>query len=260
MGTLKEHDKEERKMRKKVKKYVVLFLSVCLVCAGCTSKSNSSNENTNKDSAVQKTESEVKDNEIKDKETKEEEKKPQEKAETSEEAKVISPEEKTQKPEKEAAPEPQKEITLEPTDNSNEILAQETEEETSNNEQEAVTGVVQLYAGNYRDERCFGDNPECPETPCIVEISNITDTSFDFTIKQYDRWSSETNVIFLTNTAVFTGDGTTATFFGQQYTLQFTFPDYYSALPIVVSMEISGFEPVEGATYSNNGIPGHEFS
>ncbi|MBW6411527.1 hypothetical protein [Clostridium weizhouense] len=66
-------------------------------------------------------------------------------------------------------------------------------------------------------------------------------------------------VIFLTNTAYFTGDGTKATFYGNDYTLNFTFPNNHDAYPVVTDMEIFGFKGLEGKTYVNNGIPGHEF-
>lgn len=59
--------------------------------------------------------------------------------------------------------------------------------------------------------------------------------------------------ICMDNTAVFTGDGSTAAFFGQEYTLNFNFHD-------VTSVNVPGFRPTEGITDSGNGIPGHEFS
>lgn len=78
-------------------------------------------------------------------------------------------------------------------------------------------------------------------------------TSFDFAIWQYNSITGSNNIIFKQNTAIFTGDGSTATYFGQQYTLHFSFPD-------VTSIVVTGFEPTEGITYSYNGIPGHKFS
>lgn len=118
-------------------------------------------------------------------------------------------------------------------------------------------GKVKLYEGTYFDDRRFGDN--VLESYCEIAISNITDTSFDFTIYQLDSKTKEKKVIFLKNTALFIGDGTTAAFYGKSYTLNFTFPNNHGAYPIVTDMKISGFEPLEGKTYVNNGIPGHEF-
>lgn len=88
----------------------------------------------------------------------------------------------------------------------------------------------------------------------------MTDTSFDFTVYQVvDVVKKEKKVIFLKNTAIFTGDGTKAAFYGKDYTLHFTFPNNHNAYPDVTDMEISGFKPLEGKTFVNNRIPGHEF-
>lgn len=99
------------------------------------------------------------------------------------------------------------------------------------------------------------------KTYCEVSISNVTDTSFDFTVYEVvDSQKVEKKVSFLKNTAVFIDDGTTAAFYGNDYTLNFTFPNNHNALPDVTDINISGFDILEGNTYSNNGIPGHEFS
>lgn len=120
-----------------------------------------------------------------------------------------------------------------------------------------VSGKVKLYEGTYFDDRRFGDN--ILENFCEVAISNVRDNSFDFTIYQVDTKTKEKKVIFLTNTAVFIGDGTKAAFYGKNYTLNFTFPNNHGAYPVVTDMKVSGFQPLEGKTYVNNGIPGHEF-
>ncbi|QGU96118.1 hypothetical protein GOM49_14360 [Clostridium bovifaecis] len=90
------------------------------------------------------------------------------------------------------------------------------------------------------------------------EISK--DSSFDFTIYQSDAKTGEKKVVFLKNPVVFMGDGTKAAFYGKKYTLNFTVPNNHDAYPVVTDMKIFGFEPLEGKTYVNNGIPGHEFS
>lgn len=123
-----------------------------------------------------------------------------------------------------------------------------------------VNGKVKLYDGTYFDDSCFGDN--ILKNYCEVVISNVTNTSFDFTVYEVnvlDGKTEDRKVIFLTNTAVFTGDGMKATFYGNNYTLNFAFPNYHNAYPVVTDIEISGFEPLEGKIYVNNGIPGHEF-
>lgn len=131
-----------------------------------------------------------------------------------------------------------------------------------NNVSQKITKVnskVKLYNGTYFDDRRFGDN--ILKNYCEVVISNVTNTSFDFTVYEVNvvDGKKDKKVIFLRNTAVFTGDGTKATFYGKDYTLNFTFPNYHNAYPVVTGMKISGFKPLEGKTYVNNGIPGHEF-
>ncbi|MBM7871413.1 hypothetical protein JOC70_002913 [Clostridium pascui] len=135
--------------------------------------------------------------------------------------------------------------------------AQTTKNNTSS-QTAKISGKVKLYEGIYFDDRGFGDN--VLESFCEVVISNVKDNSFDFTIYQVDAKTENKKVIFLTNTAVFIGDGTKAAFYGKNYTLNFTFPNNHRAYPVVTDMQISGFEPLNGKTYVNNGIPGHEFS
>jgi len=112
---------------------------------------------------------------------------------------------------------------------------------------------LKLYEGTYWDERCLGDNILKLKSYCEVVISNVTNTSFDFTVYEIDRETENKKVIFLKNTAVFTDDGTKSTFYGNDHTLNFTFPS-------LTEIKISGFKPLEGKTYLNNKIPGHECS
>jgi hypothetical protein len=133
------------------------------------------------------------------------------------------------------------------------------DENNGSQDENEVVGKAQLYEGIYFDDRRFGENNLM--NYCEVEISNITDTSFDFTVYEVSEPEGEEKkeVIFLTNTAVFIDDGSSAAYYGDEYTLKFTFPNNHNAEPVVTDMEISGFEPLEGNTYVNNGIPGHEF-
>lgn len=146
---------------------------------------------------------------------------------------------------------------------STKISPNEQVVEDKNNDSQKITKVnskVKLYDGTYFDDKRFGEN--ALKNYCEVVISNITNTSFDFTVYEvYDLNGEKENkkVIFLKNTAIFTGDGMKATFYGNDYTLNFTFPNNHHAYPAVTDMEISGFKPLEGKTYVNNGIPGHEF-
>ena len=134
--------------------------------------------------------------------------------------------------------------------------------ETSDNNQSDTNKVkakVKVYEANYKDAEIFGDNPKAPVISCLITISNVTETSFDFTIYEVDSMKNTQDLIFRTHTAVFTGDGTEAFYDGKEYDLSFTFPDYYGAYPDVIHMEITGFAPVEGRTYDFGGVPGHEF-
>ncbi|MFD3158795.1 hypothetical protein ACFIJ5_18450 (plasmid) [Haloimpatiens sp. FM7330] len=142
--------------------------------------------------------------------------------------------------------------------NPTEKLEKDENNKNSTSPQTAkVNSKVQLYEGAYFDDSCFGDH--ILTTFYEVVISNITDTSFDFTVYLVNEQTKDKKVIFLTNTAVFTGNGTEAAFYGKNYTLHFTFPNYHNAYPVVTDMEVSGFDPLEGKTFVNNGIPGHEF-
>lgn len=156
------------------------------------------------------------------------------------------------------------------TDSNNKNSTQAAE--TSQNEQAVkdeninsqkvneVYGKVKLYEGTYFDDKRFGENGV--KNYCEVEISNVTNTSFDFTIykvNESDGKKENKKVIFLKNTAVFVEDGTKAAFYGKEYTLKFTFPNKHNAYIVATDMEISGFQPLEGKTYVNNKIPGHEF-
>lgn len=120
-----------------------------------------------------------------------------------------------------------------------------------------VNGAVQLFEGGYFDNSIYGD--DVIEKYFEVGITNITAASFDFTIYEVDAQSGGSEVVFLTNTALFTGDGTTAAYEGEDYLLSFSFPDNHAAYPVVTDMIISGFAPLEGKTLVNNGIPGYEF-
>lgn len=156
------------------------------------------------------------------------------------------------------------------TDSNNKNSTQAAE--TSQNEQAVedkninsqrvneVYGKVKLYEGTYFDDRRFGEDGV--KNYCEVEISNVTSISFDFTIYEVNESEGKEEskkVIFLRNTAVFIEDGTKAAFYGDKYTLNFSFPNKHNSYIVATDMEISGFKPLEGKTYLNNKIPGHEF-
>lgn len=125
---------------------------------------------------------------------------------------------------------------------------------------EAVQAKVKVYEGDYQDTHLYGSADIPMEGAYIVKTSNITDISFDFTIYYLDFDTQKENLVFRTHTAVFVEDGMKAVYDGQEYYLTFTFPDYRHSHPDVTDMEIIGYGPVEGVTFANNNVPGHQFS
>lgn len=128
-------------------------------------------------------------------------------------------------------------------------------------ENQQINGVpakVNVYEGEYRYDLARTGLPITEYYTVIVE--NVTEDSFDFTIYYVDDLAETRDVVFRTHTAVFEGDGTYAKYHGQEYELEFTFPDKRNTYPDAVDMQITGYEPVEGLTFCNNAIPGHEFS
>lgn len=140
-------------------------------------------------------------------------------------------------------------------------IQSEQNTETDSTQQTGVQAKYQVYAGTYFDQVIYSyaaeDNDAEVAPYCEIEVSNVTSTSFDFTIYTVD--GTNRSVKFKTNTAVFTGDGTQAEFNGKGYHLVFTFPNDHEALPDVTDMQVSGLSGLDGNTYVNNTVPGHEF-
>ena len=188
------------------------------------------------------------------------------KDEPKEEVPVVTPEaeenettsetmqtEETRQP---ASDEQQQETVKEPP------VLQENEEtpKTDSETSEGVPATVILYEGTYFAEEVYKMAADLGDgIYCEIDISNITDTSFDFTVYEVNESEETRSMIFKTHMAVFQGDGTTAVYNGKEYTLNFTFPDYHTSLPHVTDMEVTGFALLEGETYMNNSVPGHEF-
>lgn len=119
---------------------------------------------------------------------------------------------------------------------------------------------VRLYEGAYRESSFYAGSGPVKDYYSL-NISNITDTSFEFAVCLMDGTTGNVKeTMFAPNTALFVGDGTTAVFCGKQYTLTFTFPDDHGAYPDVTDIVVSGFSYLEGKTMTNNSVPGHEFS
>jgi len=143
---------------------------------------------------------------------------------------------------------------------SNTNITNASQETATNINAINVSSKVKLYEGTYFDDQVYKSVDHLLKEYYEIAISNVKDTSFDFTIyKVIDSEKKIKKVVFLTSTAVFTDNGTKAAFYGKNYTLHFTFPNYHHAYPIVTDMEVSGFKELEGKTYVNNAIPGHEF-
>lgn len=116
-----------------------------------------------------------------------------------------------------------------------------------------VQRTVELYAGEYKDSRSYGDNPNCPDNWCSIIIYNVTASSFDFFIQQYQPEKQSSVVVFNPHRAIFIDDGQRAAYYGKEYDLFFSFEN-------ITDLSVSGFETTDGCVYSNNSIPGHEFS
>ena len=147
-------------------------------------------------------------------------------------------------------------------DDSQKAAAQSPDSGTESQEETGVPAKVRIYEATYFAEAVYRNvNLETEWPPyCEIDISNVTDTSFDFTV--YERTfdgEPQRNLIFKTHTAVFNGDGTTAVYNGQEYTLNFTFTNNRHSLPDVTEIQVTGFAPLEGETYLYNQVPGHEF-
>lgn len=126
-----------------------------------------------------------------------------------------------------------------------------------NQQVNAVPAQVNVYEGEYMYDGARSDAPVNKYYTVMVE--DVTEDSFDFTIYYVDALAGKQDVVFRTHTAIFEGDGTYARYHGEQYQLEFTFPDCRGAYPDAVDMQITGYEPVEGMNFSNSEIPGHEF-
>ena len=123
-----------------------------------------------------------------------------------------------------------------------------------------VNAKVKVFDGSYRDNKVFTSATLLKNYTEII-VSNVTETTFDFIIYQVvDSESGDKEVLIDKNTATFIGDGTIAIYEGKEYTLNFTFPNYHNSLPVVTDIEVTGVEQFKGNTYTNNGLPGHEFN
>ena len=123
-----------------------------------------------------------------------------------------------------------------------------------------VPAKYKLYERTYSDSISFGELDNPPDYYYEITVSNITDTSFDFALVR-SAWAAEPDIseTVFSGIAVFVGDGTVARYKDETYDLTFSFPDTFHALPDIVCIELSGFEPMEDSLFACSSIPGHEF-
>ncbi|HIV17672.1 MAG TPA: hypothetical protein IAB17_06740 [Candidatus Alectryocaccobium stercorigallinarum] len=150
------------------------------------------------------------------------------------------------------------------TSGSSSVDVEPEDDDTSEFQYTAVPAQYRLYEVTYVDSRGHTGltlEDGLPEDVYQIEISNVTSTSFDFSIIHWNWVEDKILDTPIENaTAVFVGDGTEARYLDDEFDLVFMFPDIHSALPDVADIEVHGYKPMEGETYSYNGIPGHEFS
>ena len=168
----------------------------------------------------------------------------------------------------EDTPEAEEDTTQE-EENTDTITPEESQEQTEEVQDPTVTETpkdvtpvnaqYQVYAGTYYDMNIYEATAEGGESDsyCQIEVSNITDQTFDFAV--YQLTDGNKQMILDTRTATFVEDGTKAVSEKDGTNLVFTFPDNWNALPKVVEMQVSGMDVLEGNSYVNNNVPGYEF-
>ena len=147
------------------------------------------------------------------------------------------------------------------------VLDAETSEELVNEEiveaeqSEEEYLAKTIYEGCYFDEGVYQYWTSMPlsESPmiyCEIWISNVTEITFDFLIKEVVMATDERTIILPLSTAKIVNNGCSAIYEGEEFTLFFEFPDAPDIFPKHITVD--GWEKLEGNTYINNEIPGHE--
>lgn len=118
-----------------------------------------------------------------------------------------------------------------------------------------------IYEGCYFDEgvaQYWGDIPlsEAPMVYCEIWISNVTETTFDFLIKEVVMATDERTTVLPLSKATIVNNGWGAIYEGEEFTLSFEFPDSPDIFPKHIT--VNGWEKLKGNAYMNNSIPGHE--
>lgn len=122
---------------------------------------------------------------------------------------------------------------------------------------------LQLFEATYVDETSRAWDLQEPDYTGDyiyneLTISNITETTFDFTITRRNYETDESEIVISRSTASINEDGVSATFEGEDYTLVFDFSDNANPLPVVLTIKLWGMESLEGIRFSNSDIPGYE--
>ena len=91
-----------------------------------------------------------------------------------------------------------------------------------------------------------------------LTISNITDTTFDFTVTWRNPETEETGVVITLSTAYINEDMTSATYNGEDYTLTFDFSYMDNPLPEVLYIMMWGVDELEGYLFYNYNASGYE--
>ena len=122
---------------------------------------------------------------------------------------------------------------------------------------------LQLYEVTYTDQtrrNWYVHDPEFKGSYVYDEItvSDITDTTFDFTVTRRDFETDETEIIIPLSTAHINENQTSATYTGEGYNLTFDFSYRGNPLPVVLFIRVWGLDELEGILFYNNNIPGYE--
>lgn len=160
-----------------------------------------------------------------------------------------------------------------------EIVNNETKENTEQyveyvppviEKKDTVVGGVKLYDNApYHEQAYYGAGETdriigtfyFPEDTLNINVSNVTETSFDFTLTLINKSFGDRNEIIIpTSTAYFVEDGMVAEFYSDEYNLRFEFLNDFNSLPDVVQMKVIGLEALDGKVFSNNDVPGFEFN
>ena len=124
----------------------------------------------------------------------------------------------------------------------------------------ADPGIRLIYDGRYFDESIYqywtGEITDASSmTYCEILISGVTDEKFDFRINELSAETDEGPEI-LSGTARIQYDGREAVYEGEDAALTFHFETDLEVFPKYLTVE--GWDKLEGRTYMNNTIPGHE--